>query len=35
MQRQRKELLNNKWPHINQEIALRKILAAKNATKQR
>jgi hypothetical protein len=35
MQRQGKELLNNKWPYINQEIALRKIFAAKNATKQR
>jgi hypothetical protein len=31
----RDEPLNNKCPHTNEEIALRKILAVKNATEQR
>jgi hypothetical protein len=34
-QRWREELLNNKWPHINEGIALRKKLAVKNATEKR
>ena len=31
----KQELLNNKWQHINEEIALSKIITAKNATEQR
>jgi hypothetical protein len=35
MQRWGDELLNNKWPHISEEIELRKTLTVKNATGQR
>jgi hypothetical protein len=28
MQRQREELLNNKWPNMNEEVALRKLLTS-------
>jgi hypothetical protein len=30
----REELLNSKWPHVNKEITLRKILTAKKATEE-
>jgi hypothetical protein len=28
-------VLNSKWQHINEEVAIRKILTVKNATEQR
>lgn len=34
-QRWREELLKSEWPHINEEIAIRKILTNKSGTKQR
>lgn len=34
-QRWREELLKSDWPHINEEIAIRKTLTNKSATKQR
>jgi hypothetical protein len=34
-QRWREELLKSKWPEINEEIVIRKILTVKNATEQR
>jgi hypothetical protein len=30
--RWREEVLSNKWPHITQEISLRKIFTVKNIT---
>ena len=35
MHRWRQEFLRSKWPHINEQIALRKIFTAKNVTEQR
>jgi hypothetical protein len=34
-QRWREEFLKSKWPHINEEIALRKILAGSKANELR
>jgi hypothetical protein len=34
-QRWQEELLNNRWPHINEEIAHRKSLVVRNDTEQR
>jgi hypothetical protein len=34
-QRWRKEVVNNEWPHISDEIALGKIFTAKRPTEQR
>jgi hypothetical protein len=33
--RWREELLQSKWPEINEEITIRKILTVKNAIEQR
>ena len=34
-QRRRVESLNGKWPHVNEEMVIAKMLTLKNATKHR